>query len=238
MLLVLVLTKQGPCYFRKLPCDCAVNEPEKTCNICFETLPCRPSPLRTRRHPRHPARVPSPPPPAPRTVPRSAPAPPRPASAAVAPRPPLAAAGTPSPRPCPVAAGALPTRLPPLSRTAVLARSTQLETAWTRRTVSAMRAMCASAQSKPCLEFRPKSTATRRSLPRAAAPLPGLPLELRRRVWGLGDKARKHHATTSLQLYSSTVSIDRSSAPRQWFGGDAFPSRGLRWLWFLQGRPH
>jgi hypothetical protein len=44
--------------------------------------------------------------------------------------------------------------------------------------------------------------------------------------------------TTSLQLYSSTVSIDRSSAPRQWFGGDAFPSRGLRWLWFLQGRPH
>ncbi|KAG2651899.1 uncharacterized protein LOC120656231 [Panicum virgatum] len=99
-----------------------------------------------------------------------------------------------------------------------------------------MRAMCASAQSKPCLEFRPKSTATRRSLPRAAAPLPGLPLELRRRVWGHGDKARKHHATTSLQLYSSTVSIDRSSAPRQWFRGDAFPSRGLRWLWFLQGR--
>jgi hypothetical protein len=75
--------------------------------------------------------------------------------------------------------------------------------------VSAMRAMCPSAQSKACLEFGPKSTATRRSLPRRRSPVS-------RSSSGCapGTTGTRCGSTTSRQLYSSTssstVSIDRA----------------------------
>nr|CAB3447655.1 unnamed protein product [Digitaria exilis] len=70
-----------------------------------------------------------------------------------------------------------------------------------------MRAMCASAQSKACLEFGPKSTATRRSLPRRRS-------TVSRSSSGAasGTTGTRCGSTTYRQLYSSTssssVSID------------------------------
>lgn len=84
---------------------------------------------------------------------------------------------------------------------------TQLETAWTRWTVSAMRARCTSAQSKACLELGPKSTATRRSRPRRRSPVSRSSSGAASCTTGMS-----RGSTTSLQLYSSTSSSTVSIA--------------------------